>query len=158
MLTRRGRTWRLRASRRPTCRSSLGAGSCSSQTPMATAGRSSRSSGRRPRDRVESVKRLRPGERSLLLARLAAQSLSGPPAAGPLEVTRRLLAVQAQDPRGARLAVRARGASPHASDLDRALTEDRSLVITWVNRGTLHLIAVEDEPLLHALTTPQLRT
>jgi hypothetical protein len=104
------------------------------------------------------VKRLRPGERSLLLARLAAQGLSGAPAAGPLEVTRRLLAVQAQDPRGARLAIRARSASPHASDLDRALTEDRSLVITWVNRGTLHLIAVEDEPLLHALTTPQLRT
>jgi hypothetical protein len=31
-------------------------------------------------------------------------------------------------------------------------------VITWVNRGTLHLSAREDEPLLHALTTPQLRT
>ena len=31
-------------------------------------------------------------------------------------------------------------------------------MITWVNRGTLHLIAAEDEPLLHALTTPQLRT
>ena len=30
-------------------------------------------------------------------------------------------------------------------------------MITWVNRGTLHLIASEDEPLLHALTTPQLR-
>jgi DNA glycosylase AlkZ-like len=104
------------------------------------------------------VKRLRPGERSLLAARLAAQGLSGAPAAGPLEATRRLLAVQAQDPRGARLAIRARSSSAHASDLDRALTEDRSLVITWVNRGTLHLIAVEDEPLLHALTTPQLRT
>ena len=42
--------------------------------------------------------------------------------------------------------------------LDRALSEDRSLVITWLNRGTLHLIATEDEPLLHALTTPQLRS
>ena len=31
-------------------------------------------------------------------------------------------------------------------------------MITWVNRGTLHLIAAEDEPLLHVLTTPQLRT
>lgn len=31
-------------------------------------------------------------------------------------------------------------------------------MITWANRGTLHLIAAEDEPLLHALTTPQLRT
>jgi hypothetical protein len=35
---------------------------------------------------------------------------------------------------------------------------ERSLIITWANRGTLHLIAAEDEPLLHALTTPQLRT
>lgn len=104
------------------------------------------------------MKRLRPAERSLLAARLAAQGLSGAPAAGPLEVARRLLAVQAQDPRGARLAVRARSTSTHASDLDRALTGDRSLVITWVNRGTLHLIAAEDEALLHALTTPQLRT
>lgn len=104
------------------------------------------------------MNRLRAAERSLLAARLAAQGLSGTPVAGPLEATRRLLAVQAQDPRGARLAIRARSASAHASDLDRALTEERSLVITWVNRGTLHLIAVEDEPLLHALTTPQLRT
>jgi hypothetical protein len=75
-----------------------------------------------------------------------------------LEATRHLLAVQAQDPRGARLALRARTVDGHSSDLDRALTDERSLIITWVNRGTLHLIASEDEPLLHALTTPQLRT
>jgi hypothetical protein len=103
------------------------------------------------------VKRLRPAERSLLAARLTAQGLSGTQPAGPLEATQKLLAVQAQDPRGARLAVRARSTSTHASDLDRALTEDRSLVISWVNRGTLHLIAADDEPVLHALTTPQLR-
>jgi hypothetical protein len=95
---------------------------------------------------------------TVLASRLAAQRLSGPPAEGPLEVTRHLLAVQAQDPRGARLAIRARTTPGRASDVDRALTEDRSLVITWVNRGTLHLIAREDEPLLHALTNPQLRT
>jgi hypothetical protein len=96
--------------------------------------------------------------RSLLAARLAAQRLSGTPAADAVDATRHLLAVQGQDLRGARLAVRARTASGHASDVDRALTGERSLVITWVNRGTLHLIAAEDEPLLHALTTPQLRT
>ena len=39
----------------------------------------------------------------------------------------------------------------------RALDE-RRLVVTWVNRGTLHLIRAEDYPLLHALTTPQLWT
>jgi hypothetical protein len=73
-------------------------------------------------------------------------------------VARRLLAVQAQDPRGARLAIRARTTGLRAADVDRALTEDRSLVITWVNRGTLHLIATEDHAWLHALTTPPLVT
>jgi Winged helix DNA-binding domain len=93
----------------------------------------------------------------VLAARLAAQRLSGRPAADTVEVTRHLLAVQAQDPRAARLAVRARTSGGYSLDVDRALTEKRSLVVTWVNRGTLHLIAAEDEPLLHALTTPQLR-
>ena len=94
---------------------------------------------------------------SLLAARLAAQRLSGPPAADVVEATRHLLAVQGQDPRGARLAVRARSKSKAATDVDDALTRERSLIITWVNRGTLHLIAAEDEPLLHLLTTPQLQ-
>jgi hypothetical protein len=97
-------------------------------------------------------------DRALLAARLTAQRLSGPRSADVVETTRHLLAVQGQDPRGARLSLRARTTSTHRSDVDRALTEERSLVITWVNRGTLHLIAAEDEPLLHALTTPQLRT
>ncbi|MCW2968160.1 MAG: hypothetical protein JWM71_1932, partial [Solirubrobacteraceae bacterium] len=66
--------------------------------------------------------------------------------------------IQGQDPRGARLAVRARTRGLTAADVDRALTEDRSLVITWVNRGTLHLIASEDYAWLHALTTPPLIT
>ncbi len=99
----------------------------------------------------------RSAERALLVARLAAQRLIGPPAATVREATRHLLAVQGQDPRGARLALRPRVAGGHASAVDRALTEERSLVVTWVNRGTLHLIAAEDEPLLHALTTPQHR-
>lgn len=97
-------------------------------------------------------------ERPLLASRLAAQLLSGVPAADVVAATRHLLAVQGQDPRGARLALRARLAGGHASAVDCALTHERSLVITWVNRGTLHLIAAEDEALLHALTTPQLRS
>ena len=97
-----------------------------------------------------------PSDHSLLASRLAAQRLSGTPAGGVIDATRHLLAVQAQDPRGARLALRARTAGAHASAIDHALTDERSLVVTWVNRGTLHLIAAEDEPFLHALTTPQL--
>jgi hypothetical protein len=73
-------------------------------------------------------------------------------------VAERLLAVQGQDPRGARLAVRARTEGVTAADVDRALSEDRSLLITWLNRGTLHLVRCEDYPWLHALTTPPLLT
>jgi Winged helix DNA-binding domain len=86
--------------------------------------------------------------------RLTAQLLAGTPAPDPVAVAERLLAVQGQDPRGARLAVRARTAALSAAHVDRALTEDRSLVITWLNRGTLHLVASEDYPWLHALTAP----
>jgi hypothetical protein len=95
---------------------------------------------------------------SLLAMRLAAQRLSGTPSVDVVDATHHLLAVQAQDPRAARLALRARVAGGHASAVDHALTSERSLVVTWINRGTLHLIAAEDEPLLHLLTTPQLRS
>jgi winged helix DNA-binding protein len=90
--------------------------------------------------------------------RLTAQLLAGVPAREPLEVVRHLLAVQGQDPRGARLAIRVRSEGLVAADVDRALSEERSLLITWLNRGTLHLIASEDYAWLHALTTPPLLT
>ena len=65
--------------------------------------------------------------------------------------------MQAQDGRGARLAVRARTTGLTAADVDRALA-DRSLVITWLNRGTLHLVRSQDYWWLHHLTTPRLVT
>ncbi len=89
--------------------------------------------------------------------RLTAQGLATTPARSPEAVAERLLAIQGQDSRGARLAVRARSEGSVASDVDRALDE-RRLVVTWVNRGTLHLIRSEDYPLLQALTTPPLWT
>lgn len=95
---------------------------------------------------------------ALTAGRLTAQLLAGPPAREPEAVAQRLLAVQAQDPRGARLAIRARTEGVRAADVDRALTEERSLLITWLNRGTLHLVRSEDYPWLHALTTPPLFT
>ena len=66
--------------------------------------------------------------------------------------------MQGQDPRGARLAVRARTEGLSAADVDSALSEERSLLITWLNRGTLHLVRSEDYPWLQALTTPPLFT
>ena len=93
----------------------------------------------------------------VLAERLTSQLLSGKPATSPEEVTRLLLAVQAQDARGARLAIRVRTSGLSAADIDQTLN-DRSLVIGWLNRGTLHLVAADDYPWLHALTTPQLFT
>ncbi|MBN8868065.1 MAG: AlkZ family DNA glycosylase [Solirubrobacterales bacterium] len=93
--------------------------------------------------------------------RLLAQGLIDSELRDPVAVTGRLLAIQAQDPRGARLAVRSRLADsvegPVASAVDEALN-DRSLVIGWLNRGTLHLVRTEDYRWLAELTSPRLIT
>lgn len=94
----------------------------------------------------------------MIAERLTAQLLAGSPLHDPVDVVRHLLAVQGQDPRGARLAIRARTSGLSAANVDRALSEDRSMLITWLNRGTLHLVGSEDYPWLFALTTPRLLT
>jgi hypothetical protein len=89
--------------------------------------------------------------------RFAAQLLAGSPASNAVDVAERLLAIQGQDARGARLAIRARTTGLTAADVNRALT-DRLLIITWLNRGTLHLVRSEDYWWLHRLTVrPQLQ-
>lgn len=95
---------------------------------------------------------------TILAERFGAQALAGSPLPSAPAVAERLLAVQGQDPRGARLAIRARTDGLSVADFDRALTEERSLLIAWLNRGTLHLVRREDYPWLHALTTPPLLT
>jgi hypothetical protein len=102
----------------------------------------------------------------LLGARLRAQLLTEPDPADGHEacgdrdvvgVVHHLLAVQAQDPVGARLTVRARSRGLSASHIDRAL-DAGDLVVTWLNRGTLHLVTAEDYRWLQALTTPGFAT
>jgi hypothetical protein len=100
----------------------------------------------------------RPDDLAVTAQRCAAQLLCGDPARSAEEVAARLLAIQAQDPRGARLTIRARSEGLSASDVDAALTQRRSLIVTWLNRGTLHLVSTEDYWWLHPLTTPQLST
>jgi hypothetical protein len=95
---------------------------------------------------------------SIFAERFVSQGLAGPLEHGAADVAGRLLAVQGQDPRGARLAVRVRSEGLTAEDVDRALSEERSLLITWLNRGTLHLVRSEDYPWLQMLTTPPLLT
>jgi hypothetical protein len=62
--------------------------------------------------------------------------------------------VQAQDTKAAALAVRARGGGLVASDVERARVEERSVVRTWLMRGTLHLVAAEELGWLLALLAP----
>jgi Winged helix DNA-binding domain len=93
----------------------------------------------------------------MIAERLTAQLLAGEPARDPLAVAERLLAIQGQDPRGVRLAIRARTVGLSAGDVDRSLDE-RLLLVTWLNRGTLHMVRSEDYHWLHALTAPTLLT
>ncbi|HTA15984.1 MAG TPA: winged helix DNA-binding domain-containing protein [Solirubrobacteraceae bacterium] len=93
---------------------------------------------------------------SPIAERLTAQLLAGAPASEAVSVVRHLLAVQGQDPRGARLAIRVRSTGLSATDIERGFSEDRSLLITWLNRGTLHLVCSEDYPWLAELTAPRL--
>jgi Winged helix DNA-binding domain len=96
------------------------------------------------------------GLTGLTAERCRAQLLTGPPATAVTSVVRHLLAVQGQDPRGFRLSVRARSTGLTAAAVDQALSADRSVLVSTLNRGTLHLVCAEDYWWLHALTTPPL--
>src|SRR3954452_8471559 len=79
--------------------------------------------------------------------RATAQLLHRPPRRSVEDVVRHLVAVQAQDARSARLALRARVAG-----LDPAALDDPgAFAVSWLLRGTLHLVHVDDLPWLHAL-------
>jgi hypothetical protein len=94
---------------------------------------------------------------NVLAQRLSAQLLSGTPVRRVIDVIDRILAVQAQDLRGARLAIRARSTGLHSTDVDAVLS-DGAAVVTWLNRGTLHLVRTGDYWWLQELMTPPLRT
>lgn len=78
-------------------------------------------------------------------ARTATQGLAGERARTPVEAVRRVLALQSQDVRAARLAIRARGDGLTRHDVDAACA-DGTLVRAWAMRGTLHVLAREDVP------------
>jgi len=68
-------------------------------------------------------------------------------------VVGRLLAVQSQDLHAATLAIRARSTGTTAARIAGLLGDERALVVTWLNRGTLHMVRSEDYWWLHALTS-----
>jgi winged helix DNA-binding protein len=69
--------------------------------------------------------------------------------------------IQAQVQSAAVLAVAQRRATPRTGEVDSALWRDRTVVKTWAMRGTLHLLAADDLPVvvgtmssLHPWTAP----
>jgi hypothetical protein len=87
--------------------------------------------------------------------RSAAQLLHRPRSPShPADIAREVAGVQAQDPRAGRLAFRARDARLTAADIDRARTEERSVLRTWAMRKTAHLLASDDAPWLLPLFEP----
>jgi hypothetical protein len=93
------------------------------------------------------------------LLRFQAQRLAERQPASPAAVpglVQALAGIQAQEPAAARLALRARCAGLLAPDVERARVEKRSIVRTWLLRGTLHLVAAADLAWLLALLGPTL--
>jgi hypothetical protein len=71
-----------------------------------------------------------------------------------VDVARALCGVQAQYEAATALAVRARSSGLVAGDVEAARVERRSVVWTWCQRGTLHLLAADDLPWLLPLIGP----
>ena len=76
--------------------------------------------------------------------RARAQWLAERPDATVVDVVTHTAGVQAQDAMGARLAIRARSATATEQAVTAAGAGERSVVQTWLMRGTLHLVAAAD--------------
>lgn len=76
--------------------------------------------------------------------RAAAQLLHRPRRMEPVDLVRHLGGVQAQLLPAAGLGLRARTRGLTVQGVARARLEDRSILLTWAMRGTLHLVAAED--------------
>jgi Winged helix DNA-binding domain len=82
----------------------------------------------------------------LRLARLRSQHLTDDSRldSDVATVVRAVCALQAQAFDAARQQVRVRSAGVTAAAVDRAFEQERSVVRTWLMRGTLHLCAADD--------------
>src|SRR5947209_6283224 len=81
------------------------------------------------------------------LLRLHAQQLTSKPRDAVPDVAslvKELCGIQAQDAYAATLALRVRSVELVADDVERARVQKRSIIRTWGQRGTLHLLATED--------------
>ena len=88
--------------------------------------------------------------------RLANQRLTGDPFADPVEVVRRLGAVQSQDYAGGKWGVAQRTPGATDADVERAL-DIGAILRTHVLRPTWHFVAAEDIRWMLALTAPRVK-
>ncbi len=72
----------------------------------------------------------------------------------PADVLRAIAGAQSQDAPAGRLALRSRHPTLTATDVERARTEERSIIRLWAMRNTVHLIATEDLPFIRPLFAP----
>ncbi|HVF99202.1 MAG TPA: crosslink repair DNA glycosylase YcaQ family protein, partial [Chloroflexia bacterium] len=79
-------------------------------------------------------------EQQCLLPRLGQGNFIG--------VAERVLGVQAQVMSAAELSIGVRVDGLKREEVQRALWQDRTLVKTWAMRGTIHVFAAEDLPLV----------
>jgi hypothetical protein len=88
--------------------------------------------------------------------RAAAQRLTSVHANGhrPAAILQQTFGLQAQVLSAAALGMRVRSTGLRGRDVQRALTDERSIVRTWLMRGTLHVVATEDLRWLVALLGP----
>ena len=89
--------------------------------------------------------------------RAAAQLLTADTAATsrrPTAIMRQVVGLQAQLLSAAALGMRVRSTGLRATDANQALNGDRSIVRTWLMRGTLHLVAADDVRWLVQLLGP----
>lgn len=81
---------------------------------------------------------------ALLGERLARHGFADRPCRSVAEAAARTTAVQAQDTYASRLGVRARTTGVTEADVLRAVADDRTVVRTWLMRGTIHLVDTAD--------------
>ena len=95
-----------------------------------------------------------PSRQRLTALRMVAQHIGGTMLSRPVEVVRRMLALQAQDFPGVKwsVGIRQTGATEAAVE---AACDAGEIVRSWPLRGTLHLVAGEDLGWLLALTAPR---
>src|SRR5229473_3647760 len=94
----------------------------------------------------------------ICLLRMRAQRLTPQPpgtVGGVAPIVKDLCGIQAQDARAATLGVRARSAGLLAADVEYARVQERTIIRTWGQRGTLHLLATEDLGWLLPLFGPE---